>query len=379
MTAGAAAAAAVADGDALEAARQVCNAVAGQLGPAPDLAVLFIGATHAPATPAVAAAVAQRLDARHLVGVTAGAVLAGSRELEEPTGLALWAAHLPGARIEPVRFAPPGDEGPAAWTDPHEEAAAVVLVADPFTFPADAFLSWLAQRRPGLPVTGGLASAGHRPGVNRLVLDGEVHEAGAVGVALSGVPLRTLVSQGCRPIGSSYIVTRAERNLIQELGGAAPVERIKEAFADASREDRDLMREGLHIGLVLDEYQEDFARGDFLVRGVLGAQTGTGALAVGDVVRVGQTVQFHVRDAGSADEDLRGLLQGFAGPATGALLFTCNGRGRRLFSQPDHDAALLTDALGGAPVAGFFCAGELGPVGGRSFLHGFTASALAIG
>lgn len=360
----------------------------------PDLAVVFLGGVHAEEAERASGLIHQRLAPRHLLGATAAGVVFDGVELERPDGISVWAACMPGARLTPLRYPPPTDDGPAAmgrqlpddrgWPDPPEDARALLLLADPFSFPADAFLTWVDQGSPGLPVSGGLASAARAPGANRLLLDREVYDAGAVGMAIGGdVVVRTLVSQGCRPIGQSFVVTRADRNLVQELAGEPPVERIKETFAAAERPDRELMRQGLHIGMVIDEYREEFGRGDFLVRGVVGAQAGTGALAIGDVVQVGQTVQFHVRDADSADDDLRTLLAefmketsppGFA-PA-GALLFTCNGRGRRLFGEPDHDAELVRDALGEIPVGGFFCAGEIGPVGSRSFLHGFTASLL---
>jgi small ligand-binding sensory domain FIST len=137
------------------------------------------------------------------------------------------------------------------------------------------------------------------------------------------------------------------------------------------------MRQGLHMGVVVDEHKLDLSRGDFLVRNLLGADQSTGALAVGDVVEIGQTVQFQVRDADAADEDLRVLLGGVEGDA--ALLFTCNGRGSHLFGTPDHDAALVGDVLGPVPLAGAFCAGEIGPIGGQNFLHGFTASLAVFG
>jgi small ligand-binding sensory domain FIST len=301
--------------------------------------------------------------------------------VERPDAVAVWAARRPGSRLTPLRFGPPLDSPAAGGGWPELPAGtALLLFADPFSFPADAFLAWAAQARPGLPVSGGLASGSGRPGGNMLILDDEVHPEGAVGVAIAGdVAVRTLVSQGCRPVGPSWVVTRADRNLVQELAGAHPVDRIRETFAEAAPEDQGLMRQGLHIGLAIDEYRHEHGRGDFLVRGVLGAQPESGAVAVGDVVRVGQTVRFHVRDAASADEDLRTLLTGFAagGSPAAALLFTCNGRGARLFGRPHHDAELVQQVVGPVPAAGFFCAGELGPVGERSFLHGFTASVLA--
>ena len=283
-------------------------------------------------------------------------------------------------RIAALRFPAP-DDGGTEWPDVPPGTRALVAFADPFTFPPDAFLRWAQQRHPGMVVSGGLASGAARPGANRLLLDGAVHTDAAVGIALGGdVDVRALVSQGCRPVGEPFVVTAADGNLITELAGAPPVERLREVYASAGSRDRALMESGLHLGVVIDEYAEQHERGGFLVRAVLGAQRGTGALAVGDVVAVGQTVQFHVRDADSADEDLRALLDRFApGSPAGALLFTCNGRGARLFGAPDHDAALVRETLGDVPLAGFFAAGEFGPVGGRSHLHGFTASLLALG
>jgi small ligand-binding sensory domain FIST len=162
--------------------------------------------------------------------------------------------------------------------------------------------------------------------------------------------------------------------VILELGGRPPFDRLRETFATASPEERLLMQEGLHVGLVIDEYKDEFAPGDFLIRSVIGADRESGALALGDYVEVGNTVQFHVRDARSADEELRRMLGLVDARPAGALLFTCNGRGSRMFGEPDHDAHVVQQHLGGVPLAGFFCAGELGPVRGRNFLHGFTAS-----
>jgi small ligand-binding sensory domain FIST len=247
------------------------------------------------------------------------------------------------------------------------------MLADPFSFPADGLLRQLNEERPGLIVIGGMASGGAMPGTNRLWRDGEVRSSGAVGVVLSGrVGVRSLVSQGCRPIGHPATVTRADRNIIHELAGQTPVDLIRDTYLKADPDEQEMMRSGLHVGRVVDEYRSEFVRGDFLIRGVMGADEETGSLAVGDVIEVGETVQFHVRDAGSADEDLRHML-GSVRPPDGALLFTCNGRGSRLFGVPDHDADLVSAAFN-LPLAGMFCAGEIGPVGGKNFLHGFTAS-----
>jgi small ligand-binding sensory domain FIST len=197
-----------------------------------------------------------------------------------------------------------------------------------------------------------------------------------VAVLVSGeVRIRSIVSQGCRPIGRHYVVTKAEQNIILELAGQPPLAQLQELFPTLPPRDRELLNRGLHVGRVINEYQDRFSRGDFLVRNVIGADPNTGAIAIGDYVRPGQTVQFHLRDAQSADEDLRELLAA-AGQisSAGGLLFTCNGRGTRLFDAPDHDAALIHSALDDLPLAGFFAQGELGPIGGRNFIHGFTAS-----
>jgi len=189
-----------------------------------------------------------------------------------------------------------------------------------------------------------------------------------------GVSLQTVVSQGSRPFGQPLVVTRAQANVLLELAGDSPLERlVSQARADLSDAEVALLEHGgLQLGRVIDEHRESFGRGDFLVRSVLGADRRTGAVTVGDVVPVGTTVQFHLRDARSADEDLRVLLAGQR--ADGVLVFSCNGRGTRLFDAPHHDARVLAELLGPVPLAGFFAAGEIGPVGGRNFVHGFTAS-----
>ena len=247
----------------------------------------------------------------------------------------------------------------------------LVLLADPFSFPVDGLLHELHQTAPALRVVGGLASASSTPGGNRLILDDQLHMAGAVGFLVPDGAATTLVSQGCRPVGEPFTVTDVEHNLVAGLGGRPAVERLQDVVAEADDATKALLRAGLHMGIVVNEHQVEFRRGDFLIRGVMGVDRDTGAVAVGDRVQLGQTVQFQVRDADTADEDLRELLEGRS--AQGALVFTCNGRGTHLFGEPDHDAATIYEALR-APQAGMFCAGEIGPVGDRNHMHGFTAS-----
>jgi small ligand-binding sensory domain FIST len=340
----------------------------------PDLVLVFASPHHAGAFEDIATATRALLEPAVLLGATAAAVIGGPREVEDRTALSIFAARLPATILTPVRLeVVPTPDGPSMVGWPDEPEGTLLLLADPFTFPADAFLERVNDDLPGLQVIGGLASAAMNAGGNRLVLDDEVTATGAVGALVNGgIEVRTVVSQGCRPVGKPYVVTKATRNFIFELGGKPALERLQETAAAASDEERELMRHGLQIGCVLDEGRLQFGRGDFLVRGVVGADQRSGAIAVGDVVDVGRTVQFQVRDAGSADEDLRLMLA--EADADAALLFTCNGRGQRLFGEADHDAGLVDKLIGPLPVAGCFCAGELGPVGSRNFLHGFTAS-----
>jgi small ligand-binding sensory domain FIST len=363
-------------------AAQAVGEVVGQLletvGPQPDLAVLFVTATHTGALEDMAGAVASLLHPGVLVGATANAVLGGGRGVEDQPGVSLFAARLPG-RVTTVRL--DARQTPEGWTiegldhDAAAGASALILLADPFTFPVDVFLADLRNEHPGLGVVGGLASAARGPGGNRLVYDGRLANHGAVGVFLDdAIAPDVVVSQGCRPIGQPFIVTKAEHSLLLELGGRPALQRLIEIIEGLDPDDRALAARGLHCGIVVDEHKAVFERGDFLIRGVLGADREAEAVAVGDEVPVGATVQFQVRDAATAGEDLAGLLSGHRADA--ALLFTCNGRGAAMFGDPHHDAEVVQDAVGPLPVAGMFCAGELGPIGGRNVLHGFTASVL---
>ncbi len=369
----------------LEAAEEVLSRAHASLdGETPQLTLLFFSVHHLPLIDQIAEVAAKAAAPGTLLGCTAQAVVGDGREIEQGPALSVWTANLGAAVIEPFTIATADTEdGPTTLGLPAIDAGtrAVILLGDPYTFPADV-LGQLSDAAPGVPTIGGMASGGRGPGSHALVLDGDVRSFGAVGVTIGGdVRIETLVSQGCRPIGNSYVVTAAEGNVIRRLAGAPPLERLRDLFAELSPEDQERATRGLHVGVVIDEYATEFGQGDFLIRNVIGADQNTGAVAVGDDVHVGQTVQFHIRDASAADEDLRnalGVLElsraGDPGPLAGALLFTCNGRGSHLFGTPDHDVETVRRSIGQLPVAGMFCAGELGPVGGQNFLHGFTAS-----
>jgi small ligand-binding sensory domain FIST len=349
-----------------------------EVGVEPDLAAIFVTAHFRDQLADMAAAVQTVLRPGTLIGVTAESIVGGAREVEERPGVSLWAGRTGAVRA--VRMEAQRDEG--GWSvvglsvDELSDHT-LVLLADPYSFPVDALLAGLRAEVPDAVVIGGLASAGHAAGENRLTLDSETYRDGAIGVLIPNASrMRTIVSQGCRPIGEPLIVTRSTGNVIEELAGLSPLERLQQTFDSASEDDRTLMQRGLHVGIVIDERKAEFTRGDFLIRGLVGVDRSTGAIAVGDEVPLGTTVQFQVRDATSADEDLRHMLREVRGEA--ALVFTCNGRGSYLFGEPHHDASLVVDHAGKA-TAGFFCAGEFGPIGGANFLHGFTASILVFG
>lgn len=342
----------------------------------PDLAVVFASTHYARRADAIVDGVREAANPRGLIGCVAEAVVGGDREVEAEPAVSVWLAWLPG---EATTFRSVYSDGAfRGW--PEGSPGCIVLICDPYSYPADGLLEHLNGSTARIPVIGGFASGAGGPGGTRLFHDGDVVDSGAVGVAigaeLSVVPL---VSQGCRPVGSMFTITKADRNVIHELGGRSPMERVRELYEDLDPTDRALLSQGLLVGRVVDEYKTDFAPGDFVVRGVIGANPESGALAIADAPEVGQTVQFHIRDARSADADLDRVLERARTELgrrkiAGGLLFTCNGRGARMFETPDHDARMITDRLDGLPLAGFFAAGELGPVGDRNFVHGFTAS-----
>jgi small ligand-binding sensory domain FIST len=366
--------------EAAEAAGEAAREAREDLGGAPvDLAFLFLSADHLDQAHAALASVEEALAPAHLLGCVSEGVLGRERELEDGPGAAVWAATLPDAWIETfhaVAFAT--DEGVAVSGVPDLDGADLVtFLVDPFTFPAAGFLTKLNEEEDAAPLIGGLAAGAGEPETQALFLDGEVLTEGAVGAVLRNVQVRTIVSQGCAPIGRDAVVTKAEGNVVFELAGEPALERLRTDLGSLVPEQQSLAaRGGILAGLVIDENRSDYGRGDYLMRGLIGADEETGALAIGEPVRVGQTLRFHIRDARTADEDLReGLANALRhGAAAGALVFTCNGRGTNMFPSRDHDARAVGEALGGDALAGFFCAGEIGPVGGRPFLHGFTAT-----
>jgi small ligand-binding sensory domain FIST len=365
-----------------QAAREAVEQARAGLGEEPPaFAVLFASQHFHVSAQALLAAVTEQLGPLPLIGCVAESVAGGPIEAESEAAVSLWLAAGIGPvetfAMEFIRTSNGGAFG--GYRFEPDRPGVCLLISDPFTFPAEYLLTHLNENASGMQVMGGMASGGLGAQRSRLFLDGRVLSEGAVGAYLPDARIHPLVSQGCRPIGDPFTVTAAEGSLVQELGGQPAMTRLQDLAASLSAEDRELLAQGVQVGIVIDEYGSKRSQGDFLIRGILGAQPETGAIAVGDEVDIGQTLQFHVRDAGSADQELRRLLEqetkDLGGQrAAGALLFTCNGRGARLFPQPNHDTGLIAEVLGGIPLAGFFCAGELGPVSGQNYVHTFTAS-----
>jgi small ligand-binding sensory domain FIST len=379
-------ASAVADGPLIE---DAVNAAAARLreqlgGARADLLVVFVSAHHATHFERLPALLAAALDAAVLIGCSAGGVIGGGREIEQRPGLSLTAALLPGVDVLPFHVAPdaPLGEQPAVWEQrlgvsalrqPH-----FVLLPDPFSCDAEAFVRGLEHAYPRSRIVGGLASGGRQAGSNALFLGRHVHRAGLVGVALAGdIEVDTIVAQGCRPIGQPMFITKCQGNLLWELDGTPAVEVLRDLYEQLDPADQELAQHSLFLGIVMSEDRQEYRHGDFLIRNIVGMDPERGVVGVGALLRENSVVQFHLRDAKTSAADLRQLLAGYEPGTTtpqGALLFSCLGRGLHLYGRPDHDTDAFREHLGDVPLGGFFCNGEIGPVRGTTFLHGYTSS-----
>lgn len=369
-----------------------------------DLALCFFSKHHIDQSIEMARTIREVLRPRMLIGVSSHGVIAGATEVERTPGIAILAGSMPQVSLRGFTTddlmstydAPDGLDRLEGAIGSGDSLRGLLLFSDPTTVPMIRLIPTLGDAAgDNVPIIGGMASAGKEPGANALILDDRVVRAGLVGVSISGpVRIDSIVSQGCRPFGPMMIVTKAKGNLILELSGRPAIDAVREAVAEFGERAERVLKGGLFIGRVINEYKERFGRDDFLIRPIVGVQPDLGGIGVGDIIRVGTTVRMHVRDATTAREDLAMLLDGQAvhEPPAGALLITCNSRGKKLFGEPHHDAKAVARlfaspragearARGGKdvgpidpppPVAGFFAAGEIGPVGRRSYLHGHT-------
>jgi small ligand-binding sensory domain FIST len=371
------------------AAREACVKLRQDLdGTRADLLIAFVSDHHRTGYRDLAPIVEAELGGGLLLGCTARSVIGGGREIEESPALSLTAASLPGVELTPFHLDIEQLPEPGA---PHQDWSSAcglgrtsdahfLLLADPFSFDVERLIRGLDAAYPAGKKLGGVASGGRTPGDNALYLRDRVHRAGLVGVALSGdIELDTIVAQGCRPIGQPMFVTRCRENILQDLDGRPALEVLQELYQTLSSADQELCAGSLFLGIEMKEAQGEYQQGDFLIRNLLGSDADDGTLTVGAVLRNLQVVQFHLRDARTSAEDLERRLTSYgserdAAAARGAVLFSCLGRGAHLYGRPNHDSDVLRRHLGDVPLGGFFCNGEIGPVQGTTFLHGYTSA-----
>ncbi len=362
-----------------------------------DLGLVFISGAYASEYSRVMPLLREHLRVRALIGCSGGGIVGtgvngSAREIEQEPAISLTLAKLPGVEVKAFYLdgenLPDLDGSPNDWVNlvgvnPQEEPDFVIL-ADPFSSRINDLLQGLDFAYPRAAKVGGLVSGGEAGFRNGLFCNYELYREGVVGVALSGnVRLEPIVAQGCRPVGDLYQVVKGERNVIVELAKAeqtsqplVPVEALRELLDGLTPGDRALAEHSLFIGLARDEFKLELEAGDFLIRNMIGVDPRLGAIAIGDRVRPGQRLQFHLRDAQTSAQDLEIMLkksQEVRREAIGALMFTCLGRGERLYGQPNFDSQMFQRLIAQIPVSGFFCNGEIGPVGGQTFLHGYTS------
>lgn len=353
-----------------------------------DLAVTFISPHYRPDYDRLPDLLRQSLGAPRIFGCTGGGVIGNGLEVEQRPAISVTAASLPGVEMAEFHLEgdslPDLDASPQAWeklvnVTPDQEPQFIIL-ADPFSFPVQNLLMGVDFAFSRAAKIGGLASGGQQRGDNVLFLGDGAYRTGAVGIAFHGnICVDTVVAQGCRPIGTPMRITQSRRNLLVDVDGQAPLAVLKELFQTLNERDRALMRNSLFLGVVMDGLIDQPRQGDFLIRNVIGMDARTGILAIGEVLKEGQLVQFHLRDAETSAEDLTSVLTRYAGDnrenqVQGALLFSCLGRGQYLYGRPNHDTEIFQSKLGPVPLGGFFCNGEIGPVSGTTFLHGYTSS-----
>ena len=357
-------------------------------GISPDLVLLFVSSHHRESWELIAKHLVSEFPQATVIGCSSAGVIGGAREVEDQPAISLTAAHLPGAELTPFHLSPGELPSPDAPPEVWRALAGVqanatpqfLLFVEPFSTPVERVLEGLDYSYGGGVMAGGLASGGYGPGDHALFLNGRVFSEGVVGVALGGnVVIDTVVAQGCRPVGHPLRVTKADGNLLLAVDNEPPMNVLLRLYERMSPQDQALVQRNLFLGIAMDPLQDQLGAGDFLIRNLVGGDSERGILAVGAHVQEGQLVQFHVRDATTAREDLVRCLETYAGrsrgqSAMGAVLFSCTGRGIGLYRQPDHDSTVFQQTVGSLPLGGFFCNGEIGPVAGTTYLHSYTSS-----
>ena len=346
-----------------------------------DLAVVFVDSQFAHHYQDVLRRIHQATGARRLIGCSGEGVIGPGLEAEGQAAVSAMTFKLPGVSLTPLALVQDADVDDLLGSLEAADAKAWMVFADPGTTHIERLIAAVEARTPEIPILGGIASAQSESDGTAVFLDDHVYPQGAVLLGIGGdIEVHALVAQGAEPIGQPWTVTDCDSNVLQTIGTRPAVDVLRETLDSLDEETRERAQRNLLVGLAMDEYRDDYGRGDYLIRNLLGFDRQSGAIAISALPRLGQTIQFQFRDAAAADDDLTTQLRAYkAGLGSnqtvlGAVLCACNGRGRSLFGAPNHDAQALTDALGAVPTAGLFCNGEIGPVGGQTFLHGFTAS-----
>ena len=361
-----------------------------------DLVLLFLSSHHIARAAVALELLIEQFPSATILGCGAASVIGAGEEIEDGPGVSLTMAHLPGVTLWPFHIPREtlvrAGRDPAAWRSivaaGPDEPSAFLLLGDPLTGHSEELIGGIELACPGVIQIGGLASGSREPGGNVLLLDDVVLSEGYIGIGLGGdIEIDTVIAQGCRPIGEPMFITRCNQNIIQEVDGRPPLEVVNDLFAKANERERSLFQTSLFVGVQMNPQRAEIGRGDFLVRNVVGGNPESGAMAIGALVEQRQVVQFQLRDGETAAEDLNlrltkyvreaqesGLDTNRAASTTGTILFSCLGRGKYLYGVPNHDSDAVRRHLGDVSVSGFFCNGEIGPVEGRTFLHGYTSA-----
>jgi len=371
-----------------EALTECCRIIHDSLGMRdPDLVVIFVSYHHSDMYEMVPSKIAEQLHSKHIIGCSAGAVIGAGVEIENQPAISMMAGILPGVELQPFYILaeqmPDMDAGPEQWeslvnNNSHADPQ-FILLTDPFTMRSDELIKGLDYAFNLSTKIGGMASGGRGKGQNALFLNQGVFRSGAVGLGLTGdIIISPVVAQGCRPIGKPLRVTRSFENMLLELDEYPALGVLKEIYQSLNERDQGLLKHSLFLGIVMDEFEDSPSMGDFLIRNIAGLDPKANGLVIGEIMREGQIVQFHLRDAQTSSDDISVMLSQFrdsySRQSRGALLFSCLGRGSYLYGKANHDVGVFTEIVGDIPLGGFFCNGEIGPVSGTTYLHGYTSA-----
>jgi small ligand-binding sensory domain FIST len=357
-------------------------------GKSVDLTIIFVSPQFKDKYKDIPKLIRDRISSKHFLGCSGGGIIGGGKEAEQQAAFSMTCANLPDVEIQGIHTdtmkLPDQDTAPSVWREwlgvDVEKNPSFIFLADPFSFQGEEFLAGVDFAYPNSSKVGGLASGAQAQGGNALYLNDKIHNNGLIGLALSGnIGMDTIVAQGCRPIGEPVKVSKCDGTLLTGMDGQPPLELLQSVYEGLDENDKSLVQTSLFLGIEMDPLKDNPQQGDFLIRNIMGVEREIGGIHVGTLLREGQLVQFHLRDKAMSAEDLKLMLTRYKANknfknTSGALLFSCLGRGQYLYGKPNHDADMFRDHIGDIPLGGFFCNGEIGPVGKTTFLHGYTSS-----